>query len=173
MPAAETFSTTVKKDPSDTFTITMATINEASKTASPKIRACYKQGGPGCQSTTTITKLVEYDANVAADQRQMPSFMTRNGAALTVSATDNAQAKAYTMEVTHSTPDNGDQVYRTVTITIGWCVITHIDPPTTPTSSDTDYIIFSGQKEITLTPQFAQKPACGYSVVETITWTIP
>lgn len=108
LPAAETFSTTVKKDPSDTFTITMATINEASKTASPKIRACYKQGGPGCQSTTTITKLVEYDANVAADQRQMPAFMTRNGAALTVSATDNAQAKAYTMEVTHSTPDNGD-----------------------------------------------------------------
>ena len=60
-----------------------------------------------------------------------------------------------------------------MTITIGWCVITEITPPNVPTKSDTDYIVFSGQKEIKLTPQFVQKPACGYSVVETITWTIP
>jgi hypothetical protein len=77
------------------------------------------------------------------------------------------------MEVTHSTPDNGNQVYRTVTITIGWCVITEITPPTVPLTSATDYIVFAAQKEITLTPQFVQKPACGYAVTETITWTIP
>lgn len=41
-PASETFSTTVKKIPSDEFTITMATANEDSKSASPKIRACYR-----------------------------------------------------------------------------------------------------------------------------------
>lgn len=35
--------------------------------------------------------------------------MTRNGVELTIAATDNAaHAKSYVMEVTHSTPDNGD-----------------------------------------------------------------
>ena len=73
----------------------------------------------------------------------------------------------------HSTPDNGDQTFNTVTITIGWCVITEIASPTVPSSADTAYTIFSGLKEITLTPQFAQVPACGYPLTEVITWTIP
>lgn len=33
--------------------------------------------------------------------------------------------------------------------------------------------MFSAEKEITLTPQFLQVPACGYVVTEVITWTIP
>mmetsp|Transcript_28195 Transcript_28195/g.34904 ORF Transcript_28195/g.34904 Transcript_28195/m.34904 type:complete len:80 (-) Transcript_28195:6443-6682(-) len=79
--------------------------------------------------------------------------MTRNGAALTVAATDNTlHAKSYTMQVTHSTPDNGNQVYKTVTMTIGWCVITSVATPTTPTSAATAYTIFSPKKTITLTP---------------------
>lgn len=41
-PTSENFSTTVKKIPSDEFAITMATANEDSKSASPKIRACYR-----------------------------------------------------------------------------------------------------------------------------------
>jgi hypothetical protein len=108
MPSAQSFATTVKKIPSDVFTIAMATVNTLSKAASPKIRACYIVGGPGCVETTAVTKLVEYDISKAADAMTMPAFMTRNGAALTVSATDNAQAKSYILKVTHSTPANGD-----------------------------------------------------------------
>ena len=98
MPAAQAFSTTVKKIPSDTFTINLATVNEASKSASPKIRACYIVGGPGCSETTTVTNVVEYQAGVPILGMSLPSFMTRNGADLTVAATDNSShAKAYTM----------------------------------------------------------------------------
>ena len=77
------------------------------------------------------------------------------------------------MEVTHSTVDNGDLLYATVTINVGWCVITHIDPPAAPDVSDASYIVFDVEKTITLTPQFAQVPACGYALVEDIQWTIP
>ena len=44
------------------------------------------------------------------------------------------------MEVVHSTVDGGDQTYNTVTINVGWCQITGVDPPTAP--SDLSYIIF-------------------------------
>ena len=57
------------------------------------------------------------------------------------------------MEVTHSTVNNGDQTYNTVTINVGWCIITDISPPSEP--ADLAYIIFDVQKTITLTPQFA------------------
>lgn len=87
---------------------------------------------------------------------------------MTVNAVDNAQAKTYTMQVTHSTPNNGDITYQTVTINIGWCEITHIDPPSIPTASDAAYTVFDVQKTITLSPAFAQVPACGYTLVENI-----
>ena len=102
-----------------------------------------------------------------------PDFFSRSGDVVTVNADDNAQAKTYIMQVTHSTPDNGDITYQTVTINIGWCVITHVDPPSTPSTSDASYIVFDVEKTITLTPNFAQVPACGYALVEDIQWTIP
>ena len=49
--------------------------------------------------------------------------------------------------------NNGDQTYNTVTINVGWCIITDISPPSEP--ADLAYIIFDVQKTITLTPQFA------------------
>lgn len=77
------------------------------------------------------------------------------------------------MQVTHSTVDNGDLTYATVTINIGICVITDISLPNIPTTSDLSYIIFDVQKTITLTPKFQQVPACGYALTENIVWTIP
>ena len=98
MPAAQAFTTTVKKIPSDTFTVNLATVNEASKSASPKIRACYVTGATPCSETTAVTNVVEYNASVAASAMTMPSFMSRSGSVLTVAATDNsAHAKGYTM----------------------------------------------------------------------------
>ena len=77
------------------------------------------------------------------------------------------------MQVTHDTVDSGDLSYTTVTINVGWCVITHVDPPGAPTTEDASYIVFDVEKTITLTPQFEQVPACGYALVEDIQWTIP
>ena len=56
------------------------------------------------------------------------------------------------MEVVHSTVNGGDQTYNTVTINVGWCIITGVDPPSVP--ADLAYIIFDVEKTITLTPQF-------------------
>lgn len=77
------------------------------------------------------------------------------------------------MQVTHSTPDNGDITFTTVTISIGWCVITHIDTPSLPTSAESSYIIFSSMMTLTLSPAFTQVPNCGYIISENIQWTIP
>ena len=165
-PAAETFATTVKKIPSDVFTISKSTVIEASKSASPKIRACYISGGPSCDETTVITSVIESGST-------FPSYFTRSGDDVTINAVDNAQARTYIMEVTHSTVDNGDKTFSTVTISVGWCVITSISSPSQPSAGDASYIVFDTAKTITLTPQFEQVPACGYTLVEDIQWTIP
>jgi len=85
----------------------MATVNAVSKAASPKIRACYKVGATPCVETTAITRLVEFKEGVADNALAIPSFMSRSAAVITISATDNAEAKSYVMQVTHSTADNG------------------------------------------------------------------
>lgn len=100
-PQPETLSTTVKKIPSDTWTISKSTVLESSKSASPKIRACYIDGGPSCDETTEITAMVEYGGT-------FPTYFTRSGDDVTVNAVDNTQARTYIMEVTHSTVSNGD-----------------------------------------------------------------
>ena len=160
-PVPETFSTTVKKIPSDVFTISKSTVTEVSKDASPKIRACYIDGGPSCSESTVITTMVENGST-------FPTYMSRAGDDVTVNSDDNDQARTYVMDVTHSTINNGNLQYATVTINIGWCVITDIAAPDAPEVSATSYIIFDTQLTITLTPQFAQVPACGYALVEDI-----
>lgn len=69
--------------------------------------------------------------------------------------------------------DSGDVVYSTVTINIGFCVITHIQEPDIPDPSLVDYIIFDTMNSWTVTPDFTQVPACGYAIQETLEWTIP
>lgn len=73
----------MKKIPSDTFTISKSTVVEDSKSASPKIRACYIDGGPSCDETTVITSMVEYGST-------FPSYFTRSGDDVTVDADDNS-----------------------------------------------------------------------------------
>lgn len=89
-PSAEAFSTTVKKIPSDTFTISKSTVFETSKAASPKIRACYITGGPSCDETTVITSMVEQGTT-------FPTYFTRSGDQLTINSVDNTEARIYTM----------------------------------------------------------------------------
>ena len=100
-------------------------------------------------------------------------YRTTNTNVVRVDATSNADhAKAFTLKVTHSTPDSGDVVYSTVTINIGFCVITHIQEPDIPDPSVVDYIIFDTMNSWTVTPEFTQVPACGYAIQETLEWTI-
>lgn len=99
MPSPQSLITTVKKETSDTLTILHATVDAASKTTTPMIRACYRLTNPigaGCDEATAITNVVEKTTT-------LPSFITRAGNVLTVASTNNADVKVYTMEVTHST----------------------------------------------------------------------
>lgn len=60
-----------------------------------------------------------------------------------------------------------------MTVVLDLCVITHLDPPTTPVS--TAYTMFA-LADLTIdlsSPGFQQVPACGYYLVEEFTWTIP
>ena len=82
-PSSQTESTSVKKIPSDTWTIAKSTVDAASKDASPKIRACYIVGGPSCDETTVITSMVEYGST-------FPSYFVRSGDDVTVNADDNS-----------------------------------------------------------------------------------
>lgn len=77
------------------------------------------------------------------------------------------------MKVTHSTVNNGNISYTTVKITVTNCVITDISTPTIPSVSAASYIVFDVKKTLVLAPKFLQVPACGYTINEKITWTIP
>ena len=76
------------------------------------------------------------------------------------------------MLVTHDTTFEDDNIsFNTVTITIGVCVITHIDIPDDP--SPVSYTIHAlSNLELDLSsPGFVQQPACGYTLTEVIAWT--
>lgn len=73
----------------------------------------------------------------------MPAFMTLDNGVLTIASVDNEERDEYRMRVTMSTPDSGDQVYDTVTITLKVCLITEIAAPSDVTTLDLHYLIFS------------------------------
>jgi len=75
-PAPQTFTTTVKKIPADTFTIAPGTVNAASLLATPQIRSC--QGT--CSTTTSILSVVNISTGT------IPSFMTLTNGVIRVDA---------------------------------------------------------------------------------------
>ena len=136
VPAAQTFTTTLRAIPSDTVTVAKATVVEVSKSASPKIRACYVDASLYCDETTVITNMIEEGST-------FPTYFVRSGDEVTINGDDAAQERTYTMEVTHTKPPFTDEwiTYNTLTITLNPCVITHIDTPV-PDASGYSYIIF-------------------------------
>jgi hypothetical protein len=77
------------------------------------------------------------------------------------------------MKTTMSTPNNGNQVWLTVTVIVADCVITDLVAAVAPTNkSYTIHALSSLVMDLT-TPGFQQNPACGYTLAETRTWTIP
>lgn len=100
-PSSQTLTTTVKKNPADTLTISHGTVNADSLLATPQIRAC--QGT--CSTTTTIAAIVDKSTDA------IPSFMTLDNGVLTVDAQNNSLVRTYEMKITMTTVDSGDQVF--------------------------------------------------------------
>ena len=169
MPDPQTLITSVLKEVPDTITINHATVIEDSKLATAAIRSCY---GPApftpCDEATAITSVVEEQNGVTAT---LPTFMTLRGDVLTVTSTDNADSRSYTLEVTHSTVDEGPLTFNTVTIILNVCEITDLDPPTAPV--DWWHWVHNGQGTVDISsPGFQQRPACGYTLIEDFEWIL-
>lgn len=135
MPAAQSVSTTVKRANIATLTIVHATVNAASKTTVPAIRRCYQAGQTPCSETTAIVSVVDNATG------SIPAFMSLAGSVLTVNPDNNNQSKTYTMKTTMSTPNNGNQNWITVTVTVADCVITDLIAAVAPTNKS--YTIFA------------------------------
>lgn len=147
-------------DPADTLTFVKSTANEASKSASPAIRACYRNGG-SCPTSSTIA--VVDDATGTLDA----AFMSMTGNTLKVQPTVSSQIGTYNMRVTQTTSirDPFSWIAGIVTVT---CTITEIHVPDAPTV--TEYLINSGDLVLTLTPNFLQYPPCDYTLNEMLIW---
>ena len=137
-PGIQSLITTVLKEESQYIDINHATVDPDSKDTTPAIRACYRTdlgAAPGCDETTAITSVVEEGST-------LPSYFALVGDRLTINADNNDQVRVYTLLVTHSTTFEDDPIsFNTVSVNLRVCVITDIDPPTTPTS--TTQLIFA------------------------------
>jgi hypothetical protein len=102
----------------------------------------------------------------------MPTYFALSGNDLTINAQTNSQSRNYIMKLTHSTIDHGPINFNTITIQISVCEITDLDPPTAP--SGWWHYVFNGAGTIDMSGTgFVQRPACGYTLIEDFTWTIP
>jgi hypothetical protein len=121
-----------------------------------------------CDETTSIRDVVDDATNL------FPTFMVRADKVITVNATSNTQSKTYTLRVNQQVANISDRIWKTVTITVTDCMITDIVPPPAPTTGISYSIFALTDWTINLnTPGFVQTPACGYTLNESITWTIP
>ena len=142
------------------MTFVKAEPNEASKEASPAIRACYRNNG-SCPTSSTIA--IVDDATETLDA----AFMSMSGNTLTVEPTISSQIAVYNMRVTQTTSirDPFQWIGGIVTVT---CTITEFTIPDAPTV--TTYLINSGDVILTLTPNFLQYPPCDYTLQEVMLW---
>ena len=155
-----TLTTGLMTSPADTLPFVKAEANEDSKTASPAIRACYKNSGT-CPTSSTI--VIVDDSTLALDA----AFMSVSGNTLTVEPTVSSQIAVYNMRVTQTTSIRDDFYWTAAIITVS-CTITEIYLPDAPT--ETVYLINSGALVFELTPQFAQYPPCDYTLTEQLIW---
>lgn len=159
-PALLTLETGLMTSPADTLPFLKAEANEASKDASPAIRACYRNNG-SCPTSSTI--VVVDDDTAVLDT----AFMEFSSNTLTVTPTISSQIKTYNMRVTQTTSISSDFSWVGATVTVT-CTITRIDVPAVPT--ETTYLINSGALNIGLTPEFLQYPPCDYVLNELLLW---
>lgn len=157
-------TTELMKDPADTLTFVKATANEDSKSASPAIRACYRNNA-SCSEDSTLT--IVDDATQLLDGTD--DFMVMVGLVMTVTPTISSHIGVYQMLATQNPSIRTEFSWIAAEITVT-CTITEITVPDLPTASE--YIIGSDTAlVIDLSPPFEQYPPCGYPLSETMLWT--
>jgi len=114
----------------------MAVPNEASKSTTPAIRACYKPGASGCDLSYTFQVLDK--ATNALDTNLQ--FMTVSGNNLTIKPTVSTQIGSFTLKIRMTPVIRTAFEYDHVSLVVT-CVITRIDPPATPTAAELKYTV--------------------------------
>jgi len=153
------------KSPVDTKTLQRATVNAASETAEPAIRACT--GASACDKTSTIVLVNKSTGTLDT------TFMTFDTSTmvLTVQPTKSSQIGTYTLKMTQTVKTgHADIVMDVITVVVD-CIIERIDTPANPGTKV--YNLMASAMIIDLAPNFLQYPPCGYAITENIQWTIP
>ena len=160
--AAETITVGVSITTSNTVTVPKATVNEASKTATPAIRVC---------ATTTPCVLTYTESLINVSESALPSFMTYDDTTLTILPTTAAHLGVRTLQLTQTVSSGTNPVFDAVVVTID-CTLTSVDDPSNPSTQT--YYIYDPTMTIDLTALgviYTQTPPCELAVTETYTWT--
>lgn len=122
--SAATLTVGVSDTTSNTVAVPKATVNEASKTATPEIRVC---------ATTTPCTLTYTESLIAVVESALPSFMSYDGTTLTVLPTTAAHLATWTLQMTQGVSSGTDPVFDAVVVTVE-CTLTSVDDPTNPST---------------------------------------
>lgn len=167
-PALQTRTTGVMVTPLLVIGLQLAVANEASKSATPAIRACYRNAGT-CPLACTFT--VQDKATGTLDGSN--SFMVLSGNNLTITPTRSSQIGAKTLTITQIPAIRPPFTYDHVALTV-ICTILRMDVPTVPNIDQTRYTVNQANPlMINIAPNFTQYPACDYAITENLAWTIP
>jgi len=164
--AAATLSLGVAASSSNTVTIPEATINNASKIATPAIRVCATVPANVCALTYTSSLVKKGTA-------ALPSFMSVSGTTLTVLPTLASHIGVFTLTLTQTTASGANPVHDAVVVTVT-CTLTAVANPTNPATQT--YNIYQPTMTIdlaTLGVAWTQTPPCALTVTESLVWTIP
>ena len=150
-----------------TFTLPVATVNEASRTASREIAVCYEEGDSCAESYTLSLEL--------SDGRPVGSsgFITAGIGAKEVDVGPVAPEHygTWTIVVTQTTANGNDPVFDAITITVD-CTIRDIALASPAPAEQYSYKISDPTLEIDLSElQYVQTPNCGKSVTKSFAWT--
>ena len=167
-PTLQTKTTGLMITPVLVVALQLAVANEASKSATPAIRACYKNGGT-CPLACTFT--VQDKATGTLDGSN--SFMVLSGNNLTITPTVSSQIGTKTLTITQIPTIRSPFTYDHVALTVT-CTIIRMDVPTVPNISLTRYTVNQASALlINIAPNFTQYPPCAYVIAENLVWTIP
>ena len=167
-PETLTMATGLYFDPVDSIALSKSVANEDSKSASPAIRACYRDGGT-CNLESTIEVVDAATAVLDA------AFMSMADLTLTVEPTISSQIGPYQMKMIQTVAEV--DVAGTALVPIEFiavevevtCTITEVLIPDAP--AETQYLINTADVVIQLAPSFTQWPPCDYVLTEVLEWT--
>ena len=151
-----------------TISITPATPNEDSKSASQAIAKCYADS-ESCDETSTFSLLLS-DSNTV----DTAGFITVSGDSteITVQPIAPEHIGTWTIVAMQDTMSGGNPEFDAITITVG-CTITSFDAQAPP---DTQVVNLFTNAPFLIdisTWTYTMVPSCGYTVSNAFSWTIP